>query len=121
VNVNDNLGIAFTGSDSPYTFLGSIQFELPDGFTGQIPNPEAWDGSSPRHIVAVTTPAYELHGNHCWMMTTPPAGSVTVTELDLAQGIVKATFTSLPMHSCTTSSVCTVSGTIETTGQGVFD
>ena len=36
-------------------------------------------------------------------------------------GIVKATFSSLTLHSCTTSATCTVSGTIETTAQGVFD
>ncbi len=34
VNYNDNLGIMFTEHDSPYTFLGSVQFQLPDGFTG---------------------------------------------------------------------------------------
>ena len=28
VNENGNLGIAFTEGDSPYTFLGSVQFEL---------------------------------------------------------------------------------------------
>jgi len=46
---------------------------------------------------------------------------VTVTALDLGNGIVKATFSSLTLHSCTTSATCTVSGTIETTAQGVFD
>lgn len=121
VNENGNLGIAFTESDSPYTFLGSIQFELPDGFTGAIPNPEMWDGSSPRHVVAMTTPSYELHGNHCWMSGSPSGGSVTVTKFAPAQGIVKATFTALPLHSCTGASICTVSGSIETTGEGVFD
>lgn len=121
VNFNGNLGIAFTEDNSPYTFLGSVQFELPDGFVGTIPNPEAWNGSGPRKVVAMTTPSYELHGNHCWMGNTPSGGSVTVTEYRPNDGVVKATFASLPLRSCTGSSVCMVNGTIETTGEGVFD
>lgn len=122
VNFNGNLGIAFTEDDSPYTFLGSVQFELPDGFTGAIPNPEAWNGSGPRKVVAMTTPSYELHGNHCWVNGgSPSGGSVTVSQYDPDHGIVKATFASLPLRSCTGASVCTVSGTIETTGEGVFE
>jgi hypothetical protein len=121
VNFNGNLGIAFTEDDSPFTFLGSVQFELPDGFTGAIPNPEAWNGSGPRKVVAMTTPSYELHGNHCWMSASPSGGSITVTEYHPNNGVVKATFASLPLRSCTGSSVCTLSGTIETTGEGVFD
>ena len=120
VNFNGNLGIAFTEDDSPFTFLGSVQFELPDGFTGAIPNPEVYDPNQ-RKIVAMTTPSYELHGNHCWMSATPSGGSVTVTEYHPNNGVVKATFASLPLRSCTGSSVCTLSGTIETTGEGVFD
>lgn len=121
VNFNGNLGIAFTEDDSPYTFLGSVQFELPDGFTGVIPNPEAWDGSAPRRVVAMTSSSYQLHGNHCWPSGATPVGSVTVTEYDPNNGVVKATFASLPLQSCVGSSVCMVSGTIETTGEGVFD
>ncbi len=121
VNFNGNLGIAFTEDDSPFTFLGSVQFELPDGFVGAIPNPEAWDGSGPRKVVAMTTSSYQLHGNHCWMNTTPSGGSVTVMEYRPNDGVVKATFASLPLRSCTGASVCMVSGTIETTGEGVFE
>jgi hypothetical protein len=121
VNYNGNLGVAFTEDDSPYTFIGSVQFELPDGFVGAIPNPEAWNGSGPRKVVAMTTSSYVLHGNHCWMNNTPGGGSVTVTEYRPNDGVVKATFASLPLRSCTGSSVCMVSGTIETTGEGVFD
>jgi hypothetical protein len=121
VNHNGNLGIAFTESDSPFTFVGSVQFELPDGFTGAVPNPENWDGSSARRVVAMTTPGFELHGNHCWAQAQPPSGSVVIDEYRPSDGIVKATFTALPLHSCTGGSVCTVSGMIETTGEGVFD
>ncbi|HEY0250056.1 MAG TPA: hypothetical protein VGC41_00965 [Kofleriaceae bacterium] len=123
VNENGNLGIAFTEDDPPYTFEGSIQFQLPDGFTGSVPNPEVWDGQdvNDRHIVAVTDSSYQLHGNHCWNGATPSGGSVTITEYDPAAGIVKASFVSYPLHSCTGSDVCTVTGAIETTGEGVFD
>ncbi len=120
VNFNGNLGIAFTEDDSPYTFLGSVQFELPDGFVGAIPNPEVYNPDQ-RKIVAMTTPSYELHGNHCWMNTSPAGGSVTVTEYHPNDGVVKATFASLPLRSCTGSSICVLTGTIETTGEGVFD
>lgn len=122
VNHNGNLGIAFTEDNSPYTFLGSVQFELPTGFTGTIPNPEAWDGTSPRRVVAMTTPSYQLHGNHCWFNgAMPSGGSVVITEYRPTDGVVKATFTALPLRSCTGASICTVSGAIETTGEGVFD
>ena len=120
VNFNGNLGIAFTEDDSPYTFLGSVQFELPDGFTGSIPNPEGWSGSGPRKVVAMTTPSFELHGNHCWGTSAPSGGGVTITEFRPSDGVVKAAFTSLPLHSCTGAAVCTVSGSIETIGEGVF-
>lgn len=122
VNENGNLGIAFTEDSSPYTFLGSVQFELPSGFTGTVPNPEAWDGTSPRKVVAMTTPSYEIHGNHCWFNNTMPSGgSVVITEYRPADGVVKATFTALPLRSCTGASICTISGSIETTGEGVFE
>jgi len=122
VNHNGNLGIAFTEDASPYTFLGSVQFELPAGFTGAIPNPESWDGSSPRKVVAMTTPSYQLHGNHCWLNgALPSGGSVVITEYRPTDGVVKATFTALPLRSCTGASVCTISGSIETTGEGVFE
>ncbi|MDB4960533.1 MAG: hypothetical protein JWP01_532 [Myxococcales bacterium] len=122
VNHNGNLGIAFTEDDSPYTFLGSVQFELPSGFTGAIPNPEAWNGTGPRKVVAMTTPSYQLHGNHCWMNgAMPSGGSVTITEYRPTDGVVKATFTALPLRSCVGSTICTISGSIETTGEGVFE
>ncbi len=123
VNFNGNLGISFTEDDAPYTFLGSVQFELPAGFTGAVPNPEAWNGSGPRKVVAMTTPSYQLHGNHCWLNGATPtaAGSVVITEYRPNDGVVKATFTALQLRSCTGSSVCTVSGSIETTAEGVFD
>lgn len=121
VNENGNLGVAFTESDSPYTFLGSVQFQLPDGFTGAVPDPENWDGSSERHVVAVTSAGFELHGNHCWPMGSSAGGSVTVTKFAPSQGIVKATFTNLVLRSCTSTATCTVNGSIETTGEGVFD
>jgi len=122
VNENGNLGIAFTESDSPYTFTGSVQFDLPDGYTGAVPDPEMWDGQGPRRIVAMTTKSYELHGNHCWLSNgSPTGGSISITAYHPLQGIVKATFNGLQLRSCTGSSVCTVNGSIETTGEGVFD
>ncbi|MDX2094023.1 MAG: hypothetical protein SFX73_39700 [Kofleriaceae bacterium] len=122
VNYNSNLGIAFTEDDIPYTSLGSVSFELPAGFSGNVPNPEAWDGSSPRKVVAMTTASFQTHGNHCWLQTTPPSpGSVTIHEWRPNDGVVRATFNALALKSCTGSTVCTISGTIETTGEGVFD
>lgn len=120
VNDNGNLGIAFTDDGS--TFIGSVQFQLPDGFAGPIPDPESWDGQSDRKVVAVTSPSYELHGNHCWPTgASPSGGGVVIETWQPHQGIVKATFTALVLHSCTGAEVCTVDGTIETTGTGTFD
>lgn len=120
VNDNGNLGIAFT--DDVSTFIGSLQFQLPDGFAGPIPDPESWDGQSDRKVVAVTSPSYELHGNHCWPTgDAPTGGSVVIETWKPDRGIVKATFTALALHSCTGGEVCTVDGTLETTGTGVFD
>ena len=121
VNYNDNLGIVFTEHDSPYTFYGSIQFQLPDGFTGAVANPEVYDGSDVRHIAAMTDAGFDLHGNYCWGGDPPPPGTLVIDEYRPTDGVVKATFSNYALHSCTDSSVCTVSGTIETTGQGVFD
>jgi len=122
VNVNGNLGISFTDADSPFTFRGSLQFELASNFSGTIPNPENWDGSSARQIVAMTTSEFALHGNHCWFQNdASPAGSVSILDYQPSAGIVKAEFTALRLRSCVGESVCTISGTIETTGQGVFE
>lgn len=48
-------------------------------------------------------------------------GSVTITELRLNDRVVKATFNALPLRSCTGASICTISGSIEATGEGVFE
>jgi len=121
VNENGNLGIAFTEDDSPYTFLGSVQFELPSGYTGAVPDPENWDGSSPRRVIAASSPSYETFGNHCWTSGQPTGGSIDILDYRPAQGIVKAVFSGYQLRSCTGSSVCTISGMVETTGEGVFD
>jgi hypothetical protein len=122
VNFNGNLGISFTEAESPFTFLGSIQFEIPSDWNGAIPNPENWDGSSARQIVAVTSSAFTLHGNHCWFEDSPQApGSVVISDYRPSEGIVKAQFDSLALRSCTGAAVCTVSGSIETTAAGVFE
>ena len=122
VNFNGNLGISFTDGESPFTFRGSIQFELPSSTTGSIPNPEDWDGSSPRQIIAMTNPGFTLHGNHCWMQQDAnPAGSVLLSDYRPAEGIVNAEFSSLRLHSCVGDAVCTLNGSIETTGEGVFE
>jgi hypothetical protein len=121
VDYNDNLGIAFTDGAPSYTFLGSVQFELPDGFTGEAPDPEDWNGTGPRHVIAMTDAGYDLHGNHCWNGATPPAGTLVIQQFDTSNVVVQATFDNFAMHSCTDDSVCTVSGTIVTTGAGVFD
>ena len=119
VSYNGNLGVAFT--DSNYAFLGSVQFELPDGFTGEAPDPEDWDGTSPRHVIAMTDAGEDLHGNHCWNGETPPPGTLVIQQFDTTDIIVNATFDNFAMHSCTDDTVCTVSGTIVTNGSGVFD
>lgn len=122
VNHNGNLGISFTEGAPGYTFLGSISFELPDGFTGTVPNPEGFDGSSPRKVVALSTASFDTYGNHCWFNgSAPTGGSVTVQEFRPGDGVVEATFTNLQLRSCTGTAVCTVSGSIETTAEGVFD
>jgi len=123
VNENGDLGVSFTEPDLPYTFIGSIQWDLPDGFTGGVPNPEAWDGDSPRLIVAVTSPGFELFGNHCWLDGPPPAqpGTATIDEFDPLAGVVRATFDDYVVRSCTTAATCTINGAIETTGEGVFE
>ena len=117
VSNNGNFGIAFTDADSPYTFRGSVQFQLPDGFTGAAPDPESWDGESDRHVVAMTTAGFDLHGNHCWSTSQPSGGSLVIEKFQPHAGIVKATFSAFALHSCTDATVCTVSGSIETKGQ----
>ena len=122
VNFNDNLGITFTEDESPYTFLASVQFELTSGYTGAIPNPENWDGNGAREIVAMTTAAFDTHGNHCWLRAQPAAaGSVVISEYRPSQGIVRAEFQALTLRSCVGDSVCTISGELATTGEGVFE
>ena len=77
VNENGNLGVSFTEDDSPFTFIGSVQWELPSGFTGAVPNPENWDGDEARKLVGVTSPGFELFGSHCWTGNPPPAPALT--------------------------------------------
>ena len=122
VNFNGNLGISFTEDSGAFTFLGSIQFELPSGFTGSVNNPEGWDGQSERHVIAASNTSFTTHGNHCWFDTSPSnPGSVTISDYRPNEGIVKATFNGLQLKSCIGATMCTINGSIETTGQGVFD
>lgn len=121
VNFNGNLGIAFTDGESPYTFRGSIQFELPTTFGGSVPNPENWDGASPRTIVALTSSDYALHGNHCWFDNAGATGSAVISDYRPSEGIVKAQFDGFSLRGCASNSVCTLSGSIETAGLGVYE
>ena len=123
VNENGNFGVAFTESDSPFSLIGSIQWELPSGHLGSVPNPENWNGSGSRQIIAATSPTYELFGNHCWFGGSPPAntGSVTMHAYNPQTGVVRATFVNYVLHSCVDAGTCTINGSIETTGEGVFE
>ncbi len=123
--VSENAGtmsISFTEAESPFAFYGSVQLELPSGFSGAVPNPEDWDGESPRNVVAVTSTAFALHGNHCWFNEMPAApGSVTVTEFRPNEGVLDVTFNNLALRSCQGSTVCTVDGSVVTDGTGVYE
>ena len=74
-----------------------------------------------QQVIAMTDAGYDLHGNHCWNGATPPAGTLVIQQFDTSNVVVQATFDNFAMHSCTDDSACTVSGTIVTTGSGVFD
>ncbi len=122
VHWNTNLGIAFTDAAIPYTFRGSISFDFPSEFTGAIDNPENYDPDFPRHTLAVVDQGYTTYGNHCYPFgTAPQAGTGTIYAFHPSEGIVRATFNNMPLANCVGGGVCLLSGTIETTGQGVFE
>ena len=65
---------------------------------------------------------FALHGHHCWFDESPQApGSAVVDEFRPADGVVKAQLNSLVLRSCTGVATCTVSGSVEATGAGVFE
>lgn len=123
VSTNGDLGVSFTDGGDGYSLRGTIQWELPAGFSGGVPNPEHWDGSSERMIVAVTTASYSLYGNHCWFggSAPPQPGTATISAYDPSSGVVRAAFSNYALHSCTGGDTCTLNGSIETSGQGVFE
>ena len=123
VDWNTNLGISFTDNAPTYSVRGSISFEFPPGFTGVVDNPENYEPGGPRHVVAVTDRSFTLHGNHCWEDGTPPrTGSGFIEEWRPNEGVVRATFTDFPLQNCVIGSApCSITGTIETTGEGVFE
>lgn len=122
VNYNTNLGVAFTDGAPALTPRGSISFDFPSGFTGAIDNPEIVDGG-PRHTLAITTSDFTTYGNHCWPVGTPArSGSATIEVWRPNEGVVRATFTNVELNNCVTmSDSCVLNGTIETTGEGVFE
>lgn len=122
VNYNSNLGIAFTDGAPAFTPRGSISFDFPSGFSGTIDNPEIV-GDGPRHTLAITTSDFTTYGNHCWPFgTAPRGGSATIQEWRPNDGVVRATFSGVPLNNCVTmSDSCQLDGTIETTGEGVFE
>ena len=123
VNWNTNLGISFTDYAPTYSVRGAISFEFPTGFTGAVANPENYEPGGPRHIVAVTDRGFTLHGNHCWEFGTPPrSGSGVIEEWRPNDGVVRATFSDFPVQNCVSGAPpCTISGSISTTGEGVFE
>ena len=122
MNYNSNLGIAFTDGSPAFTPRGSISFDFPSGFSGSIDNPEIV-GDGPRHTLAITTSDFTTYGNHCWPFgTAPRGGSATIEEWRPNDGVVRATFSGVPLNNCVTmSDSCQLDGTIETTGEGVFE
>ncbi len=123
VHYNTALGVVFTDPTSPYTVQGTISFDFPSTFTGAVPNPYSWVESGVHKEVAVTDTSYTTWGNHCWAVgDNPTGGSATIEVIDGPAGIVRATFQDFQLRNCVTqSSTCTLSGTVETTGTGVFE
>lgn len=121
VNYNTALQIAFTDPVSPFTSRGSISFDFPSGFTGPIANPEVVD-DGPRHTLAITDRAFTTYGNHCWPVGTTLESVGTIEEWRPSEGVVRATFSNMPLNDCASmTTTCYLSGTIATTGTGVFD
>ncbi|MDY0002264.1 MAG: hypothetical protein RBU30_13285 [Polyangia bacterium] len=123
VHYNTSLGITFTDPDSPYSVRGTISFDFPSTFTGEIPNPYSWVESGIHKEVAVTDSAYTTWGNHCWPMgETPSGGSGTISLVNGPSGVVRATFQGFQLRNCVSqSSTCSLTGSIESAGTGVFE
>jgi len=123
VHYNTALGVVFTDPTSPYSVQGTISFDFPSTFTGAIPNPYSWVESGVHKEVAVTDTAYTTWGNHCWAVgDSPTGGSATLEVIDGPAGIVRVTFQDFQLRNCVTqSSTCTLSGSLETSGTGVFE
>ena len=123
VHYNTSLGIVFTEPTSPYSVQGTISFDFPSTFTGAVPNPYSWVESGVHKEVAVTDTSYTTWGNHCWQVgDSPTGGSATIDVINGPAGIVRATFQGFQLRRCIDqSSTCTLTGTIESTGTGVFE
>lgn len=122
VNENGNLGVAFTDDSSPYTFRGSVSLELPSNFSGSIPNPEGWDGSSARLVVAVVDQGFTTFGNHCWFNRPDlSGGTAVVTDYRPQSGIMDVSFSGYVLANCNGGGTCTVNGSVRTEGEGVYD
>ncbi|MFH2010080.1 MAG: hypothetical protein ABI333_26015 [bacterium] len=123
VHYNTSLGIVFTDPDVPYAVRGTISFDFPSTFTGVVPNPYSWVDSGIHKEVAVTDTAYTTWGNHCWAVgDVPTGGSATIDVINGPAGIVRATFQGFQLRHCINqAATCTLTGTIETHGTGVFE
>lgn len=123
VHYNTSLGIVFTDPESPYAVRGTLSFDFPTTFTGAVPNPYSWVESGIHKEVALTDSAYTTWGNHCWRTgETPTGGSATITAINGPEGVVRATFQGFELRNCVTqNTTCTLSGTIESSGTGVFE
>ncbi len=118
--VRSSLGIIFVDPDT-YALRPNVSFDLPEGVSGSVPNPEDYDPDLPRHTIALVDASNETFGNHCWPCDDKrPHGSLSVETIRPADGIVRATFEAYVLNSCTGDATCALTGTVETTEAGVF-
>ncbi|MEM9302239.1 MAG: hypothetical protein AAGE01_09030 [Pseudomonadota bacterium] len=123
VHFNTSLGIMFTDPAPSFKLNGTIGFDFPPGFSGEIPNPDSRSESGVTTSRSITDNDHASWGNFCWKYGEgATGGSAHIESIDGPAGIVRAVFDNFQLADCETHGVvCTLTGVIESRGTGVFE